>query len=475
MSVSRAYAVVVSSIVFLSSLCALADESPEQRLAAAIRYETISYQDPARIDYGQFQKFNRFLERSFPRVFDTLLVEAVNEHSLLMTWQGTDSSLPPVLFTAHSDVVPIEPGTEPDWPHPPFAGVISQENIYGRGTLDDKQGLMGWLEAAEGLLAEHFSPRRTLVFAFGHDEEVGGREGAREMAELMAGRGMQFAWMIDEGGLIVADNPLVADRPVALVNIAEKAYVTLTLTATGEGGHSSSPPAISTIGRLAAALARIEANPFPARLSEPVVAMLEAVAPYTQQPERFIFSNLWLTGPLVASQMSGERLTSAFVRSTTALTMFNAGVKENVVPQRAEAKINFRLLPGDTVESLIERIEGIVDDPEVTIESGNWDGLPGIANKDGEGFAVIAQAVAAVYPQALVVPSLLTATTDTRHYIELARDQYRFHGVLVDSAQTPSIHGTGEYISVASYLRSIDIAREILLGAAAGDAPVAVQ
>ena len=449
--------------------------TPVDRMAQAIRYETVSYQDDSKIDYEQFRHFNRFLESSFPRVFTELDVESVNEHSLLVTWRGENVSLMPVLFTAHMDVVPIEPGTESDWLHPPFAGVIAQGNLYGRGTLDDKQGLMGWLEAAEALLAEGFSPQRTLVFAFGHDEEIGGREGALKIAELLGARGMRFSWMIDEGGLIVSDNPILPDRPVALINIAEKAYVTLTLIATGEGGHSSSPPRVSTIGRLSAALARIEANPFPPRLSEPVVAMLEAVAPYAQQPERFIFNNLWLTGGLVASQMSEARLTSAFVRSTTALTMFNAGVKENVIPQRAEAKINFRLLPGDTTESLVERIRDIVDDPEIVIESGSWNNVPGIADKNGEGFMTIARAVGAVYPEALVVPSMLTATTDTRHYIQLAQDQYRFHGVMVESSQTPSIHGTGEYIGIDSYLRSIDIAREILVSAGGGDAPAAVQ
>tara|TARA_R110000823_G_scaffold198080_1_gene329098 strand:+ start:5173 stop:6543 length:1371 start_codon:yes stop_codon:yes gene_type:complete len=439
-----------------------ANDAAAARLAEAVRFRTISFQDLSLVDYNEFARFHAFLRDSFPRVFAALDVETVNQHSLLLYWRGSNSTLEPILFTAHMDVVPIEPGTEQDWPHPPFAGTVVEGRIHGRGTLDDKQGLMGLLEAVELLLKDGYQPQRSVVFAFGHDEEIGGREGARKLAERMRERGWHFAWMVDEGGMLVANNPLLPERNIAMINIAEKAYVTLTLVATGEGGHSSRPPAISTIGRLSAALARIEQNPFPPRLPGPVVAMLESMAPHMSQPERFIFGNLWLTGGLVAGRMSEDQLTNSFVRSTTALTMFNAGVKENVVPQRAEAKVNFRLLPGDTPEQLVQRIEAIVDDPDIEILSDDWDSVPPVADAAGPGFNVIAEAVSAVYPEALIVPSLLTATTDTRHYVGLATDQYRFHGMLIDAAQASSVHGTGEYVGVQSYLDSIAVAREML-------------
>lgn len=457
----RALALTVVILLALPGHVAANDPATE-RLAEAVRFRTISYQDLGLIDYGEFERFHTFLRASFPRVFASLEVETVNEHSLLLHWRGADQTLEPILFTAHMDVVPIEPGTEQDWPHPPFAGAVSEGRIHGRGTLDDKQGLMGLLEAAQQLLEEGYRPQRSVVFAFGHDEEIGGDDGARKLAERMRERDWYFAWMVDEGGMVVSGNPLLPERDVALINIAEKAYVTLTLVATGEGGHSSRPPPVSTIGRLSAALARIEQNPFPPRLPGPVVAMLEGMAPHMSQPERFIFNNLWLTGGLVAGRMSEDQLTNSFVRSTTALTMFNAGVKENVVPQRAEAKVNFRLLPGDTPAQLLARIEEIVDDPEIEILTNDWDSVPPVADPEGPGFEVISEAVSAVYPEALVVPSLLTATTDTRHYVGLAADQYRFHGMLIDAAQASSVHGTGEYIGVQSYLDSIAVAREML-------------
>ena len=436
--------------------------SPAERLGMAVRFKTISYQDREQINYAEFESFRLYLEESFPRVFGELEVETVSGYSLLLRWPGTDASLPPVLFTAHMDVVPIEPGTEQDWQHPAFDGVVADGRIYGRGTLDDKVGLMGLLEATEQLLAAGFSPQRTLVFAFGHDEEISGRDGATGLAARMRELGLHFTWMVDEGGMLVSDNPLIEGKTLALVNIAEKGYLTLTLRASGTGGHSSNPPPVSTIGRLANALARIEANPFPPRMVVPVAAMFEALAPHLGQPERFVFNNLWLTDGLVARRMAGDRATMPFVRTTTALTMFNAGVKENVVPQSAEALVNFRLLPGDTPEMVVAYIRELIDDPLIEISADMWGPIPGVADYRSGGFAIIKAAVESVYPEAIVVPSLMTATTDTRHYVDLVDNQYRFHGVEIATSQVTSIHGTNEYVGIESYNKSIEVARGMI-------------
>ena len=436
--------------------------SPAERLGMAVRFKTISYQDREQIDYAQFEAFRDYLETSFPRVFSTLEVETVGGYSLLLRWPGTDAALPPVLFTAHMDVVPVEPGTESDWQYPAFEGVVADGRIYGRGTLDDKVGLMGLLEATEQLLAAGFLPQRTLVFAFGHDEEISGRDGATGLAARMRELGLHFSWMVDEGGMLVSDNPLLENKTMALVNIAEKGYLTLILRANGEGGHSSNPPAVSTIGRLANALALIEANPFPPRLVVPVAAMLGGMAPHVGQPERFAFKNLWLNDGLVAGGMAGERSTMPFVRTTTALTMINAGIKENVVPQSAEALVNFRLLPGDTPEMVVDYVRKLIDDPLIEISYDTWDNIPAIADHTGGGFAVIEAAILSVYPEAIVLPSLLTATTDTRHYVDLVDNQYRFHGVEMATSQLTSIHGTDEYVGIESYQKSIELARNMI-------------
>ncbi|MGB1141569.1 MAG: M20/M25/M40 family metallo-hydrolase, partial [Halioglobus sp.] len=285
-------AIVLALPLCLSSI-ALAGDSPEERLAESIRFKTISYQESEKIDYGEFARLNAYLREQFPRVFSTLEVEEVSGYSLLIRWPGSRPDLEPILFTAHTDVVPIEGGTEADWAHPPFDGVIADGRVYGRGTLDDKLGVLGLLEAAESLLAEDFTPERSIVFAFGHDEEISGKSGAGKMAELMEARGWQFLWHVDEGGMVVENNPLLPEKELAIVSVAEKGYLTLTLVATGEGGHSSRPPKQSTIGRLSVALAKIEDNPYPAELVVPVRAMLEAMAPHMDQPARVPTIRVW--------------------------------------------------------------------------------------------------------------------------------------------------------------------------------------
>ncbi len=455
--------IICTSLILLSlSLqTGAALSSPAENLGQAIRYRTVSEQDTGNIDYSQFDQLHDFLRTAYPRVFSHMLVEKVAQYSLLLRWQGQGANELPILFTAHMDVVPIEPGTEGDWQHPPFEGVVADGNIYGRGALDDKVGVIGLLEAAEQLLVAGFVPRRTVVFAFGHDEEIGG-SGASAIAQRLRELDMHFEWMVDEGGMIISDFPLIKDKPVAVVNVAEKGYLTLTLVASGEGGHSSTPPKVSTIGRLSGALSRIEQHPFPSRLVGPVKAMLEAIGPHAGLPTDFVFSHLWFTGPLVQYQMSQDRLTNAFIRTTTALTMMNAGVKENVVPQRAEAKINFRLLPGDTPEYVVETITKIVNDENIKISHDLWNTVPPIADYTGSGYAVIAKATKAVYPDAVVVPSLLSGATDTRYYIDLVDNLYRYHGMLVATSQTKGVHGTNEFIGVESFEASISIAKKMI-------------
>lgn len=455
------------SIVLLMGLQAsLAMSSSAENLGKAIQFRTVSEQDTGKIDYSQYEQFHAFLASTYPRVFSQLAVERVNKYSLLLRWQGAGSSKLPILFTGHMDVVPIEPGTEGDWDHPPFAGVVADGKIYGRGTLDDKQGVIGLLEAIEQLLAEGYQPSRDIVFAFGHDEEIGGSEGAVALAQRLQELDLHFEWMVDEGGLIVSDYPLIKGKSVALINVAEKSYLTLTLVATGEGGHSSTPPPVSTIGRLSAALSRIEQNPFPTRLVGPVKAMLEATALHSDQPSKFIFSHLWFTGPVVEYQMSKDRMANAFVRTTTALTMFNSGVKENVVPQRAEAKVNFRLLPGDTADYVVETIRGIIDDESIDVSYQKWDEAPPVADYAGSGYAVITEAIMAIFPEVVAVPSLLSGATDTRHYLGLVDNIYRFRGIQMTTIQAKGVHGTNEYIGVESFEASIKVAKQMIqLGA----------
>src|SRR5262245_17919596 len=234
------------------------DPGPPERLAQAFRFRTVSYQNPKRFDRDQFTGLHRYLAETYPGVHRTCARELVEQYSLLFTWRGSEADLAPLLLLSHQDVVPVEPGTEDDWTYPPFAGRIAEGFVWGRGSMDDKAGVLGLLEAVEDLVRTGFRPRRTIYLAFGHDEEVGGRRGAVQIAKLLASRGVRPALVLDEGLPIAVDLVPDVQNPVAMVGTAEKGYLSVELVVRGEGGHSSTPPPHTTIGILADAISRLE-------------------------------------------------------------------------------------------------------------------------------------------------------------------------------------------------------------------------
>src|SRR5918992_1465112 len=306
-------------------------EGAAERLAGAVRIPTISHEDPSAFDAGAFQALHAYLAAQFPRVHSQLRRETVGTHSLLYTWQGSDSSLKPILLMGHLDVVPVEPGTEGKWHEQPFGGRIVDGFVWGRGTIDNKLTVLGTIEAAEMLLGEGFRPARTVYLAYGHDEEVGGVNGAREIAALLARRGVQLEMVLDEGGVIGHGVFPGISAPTALVGIAEKGYASVELTTRAAGGHSSLPPRQSAIGILSAAIARLEANPMPARLERPTRQLFERIGPQFPFAQRAVFANLWATRPLVMRKLEDSPTTDAMIRTTTAATIFQAGTKSNVL------------------------------------------------------------------------------------------------------------------------------------------------
>lgn len=420
-----------------------------EALAEAIRIPTVSHQDPSLFDPRPFADLRALFERSFPKVHAQLKRELAAEHSLLYTWEGTDSSLPPALLMGHLDVVPVEPGTEGNWTHPPFSGAIADGFVWGRGALDTKGSVVAILAAVEALLGEGFRPRRTVLLAFGHDEEVSGRRGAKGIASLLASRGVRLGWVLDEGGAILAAGAVPGARaPVAMVGVAEKGYLTLKLTARGRGGHSAMPPRDNAVLHLARALRRLERSPFPARLREPTRSFLAAVAPAMPFPQRLLFANLALAGPLVARAMVRSPTTAALVQTTAAVTILQAGKKENVVPQTAEARVNLRLLPGDTVEGALARVRRAVG-PRIEVEpaSEGWNPSP-VSSPGTEAFRALSRVVRELFPGTLVAPSLVVGATDARYYAPLAESAFRFIPVLLAREDMGRIHGTDERIAV---------------------------
>ena len=428
------------------------EDAVSKRLAVAIQLQTIAdVSDPDK-NADAFLGILAHIEANYPAFGATMNREVVANYSLLYTWQGSDPDAKPIALLAHQDVVPIAPGTEGDWEAPPFGGVIKDGFIWGRGSWDDKGNLFAMVEAAEQLAKQGFKPKRTIYFAFGADEEISGKRGATAMAALLQSRGVKVDFVLDEGLLITDGIIKGVDRPVALIGVAEKGYVTLDVSATATPGHSSLPPRETAIGQLSAALVRLENKPFPAAIRGVMRDTLETAAPHMALFNRVVLSNLWLLEPLVRKQLEQTPTTASAIRTTTALTIFNAGNKENVLPGKADATVNFRLLPGETEASVLDHVRNAIanDKIKVTPHTGNTDPPP-VSKTDSDSYRALNRTIREIFPDALVAPGLMVAATDSRNYISVTDTIYRFTPVRATVEDLKRFHGTNERLSVSNY------------------------
>jgi carboxypeptidase PM20D1 len=443
-------------------------EGAAERLAGAIRIRTISPDDPAAFDGESFRTLHAYLAATFPLVHQQLGRETVNTHSLLYTWPGSDPSLPALMLVGHMDVVPVDRADGDQWQQAPFGGRIVDGFIWGRGAIDNKSTVVGALEAIEMLLRERFRPVRTVYLAFGHDEEVGGTAGARQIAALLESRGVVLETVVDEGG-VIGDGVLPGiSTPVALVGVAEKGFLTIELATRVGGGHSSLPPRQSAIGIVGAAVARLEARQMPARLEGPTRQLFERLGPRFSSARRAMFANLWLTAPLVLRHLERSPTTNAMVRTTTAPTVFQAGTKDNVLANQARAVINFRILPGDSVATVLDHVRQVVADERVEVAvAGRFSAEPStVSSTDSESFRQLERTIRSVVPEAVVAPYLVVVATDARHYAGLSRNVFRFLPLRLTSRDLGRIHGIDERIGAGEYDAAIRFYRQLVITAA---------
>jgi carboxypeptidase PM20D1 len=439
------------------------EQAAAARLGEAIRFQTISNFLNPEADADALLGLQAHIAKNFPAFHAAAKREAVATYSLLYTWEGSDPKAAPIALLAHQDVVPVAPGTAKDWQQPPFDGVIADGFIWGRGSWDDKGNLYSMLEAAEQMSKAGFRPKRTIYFAFGHDEEVGGTRGAKAIAALLASRGVRLEFVLDEGLLITEDLIKGLDRAAALVGVAEKGYATLVLTAHATPGHSSMPPRDTAIGMMSAALARLEDNRLPTQVRGAVAEMFDTLAPEMKGFNRVVLSNLWLFKPLLLREFEKSGPSEATVRTTTALTIFNAGDKDNVLPGNAEATVNFRLIPGDTQASVTDHVRRIIANDKISIApfAGNIDPAP-VTATSGEPYRALNRTIREIFPDAIVAPGLMVAGTDSRHYTGITDTILRFTPVRANADDLKRFHGTNERLSIDGYADMIRFYRRLI-------------
>ncbi len=421
-----------------------------QRLSESIKFQTVFNEDASTVDYEPFAKQQEYLKKTYPLVYSTLDVKVINNYGLLYMWKGSDPQKKPILLLAHQDVVPA---VAEGWKYPPFSGTIADGYIWGRGTLDDKCTLLSMLEAMEYLIKDGFQPVRSVYLASGFDEEITGLEGAGKIAQYFKDQGQDFEMITDEGELIITGAIPGVKAPVALIGTAEKGYLNLELSAESAGGHSSMPPRQTAAGIVAAAVDKLEKNPFPGNLAGPASWMFEYLGPEMTPLYKTIFANMWLLGPVIESQLAASPPTDATLRTTTAPTMLQGSQRENVLPTRASAVVNFRLMPGDSIKSVTQRVIKVIDDPRVTVKQygkGGTEASP-VSGTDTWAFKTFNQSIKDVFPEALVTPALVNSASDASRYVGLSPNILRFLPQRFTSEDLVLLHGTNERISVNNY------------------------
>ena len=445
------------------------------RLASALRIPTVS---PASAeDHAALRTFNSLhalLETSFPKVHSRLEREVVNKGSLVLTWRprtedASTAALLPILFLAHLDVVPA---AVDGWTHPPFSGAIvastndqaGESTIWGRGALDCKGPALALLEAIEALIASGYEPKRTLYFAFGHDEETGGATGNRTIAAQFAARETKFECVIDEGGFVTRGLVPVVDAPVALVGIAEKGILNLELRAEHPGGHGAAPPKRTAVGTVAHAIDLAKAAAPKAGINGATRELLEYLAPEATWTRRVALSNLWLFGGAVTRQFLAQPTSAATVQTTAAATLFDGGVRDNVLPPDARAVVQFRLLPGVTTDALEARVRAAVHGLGVAVARvGAMSEASSLSSTKSKSFETLQRVTKRVFPNALFAPYLVIGATDSRHYAEIASDVYRFTPFPLDASTNKSLHGKNECVRKDDYAGAIRFYTELVV------------
>ncbi len=426
-------------------------------LSQLIQIKSISTESAAAFDPQPFLDIHKWIGKTYPLLSDKLEKICVNSCSLLYTWKGSDPKLLPVLLTAHLDVVPVEESTRPDWKVEPFDGVIREGYIWGRGAIDMKSQATGLLEAVEALIRDGYSPKRTIYLAFGHDEEIMGFNGARKIVEHLKSRGVQLAALLDEGGMIsVGTLPGVQD-PFALIGVSEKGYMTLQLSAAGKPGHSSQPARQTAVGIIARAIALMDDHPLPAHLDYflPTLKKIGYLLPFKLQ---FLIANTWLFKGLLIKNLEKSPQMNAMIRTTHAATMINGGIKDNVLPASVMAKVNFRLLPGDTTEAVIAYVKKVIRDPRVNIKideaNGGWDASL-VSPLDTPAFRSLELVTRQVFNNVAVAPFVFLAATDSRHYQPICKNIFKFSPFMLTTEEQQGMHGINERIKQKTFVDMI--------------------
>ncbi|MBQ8604426.1 MAG: M20/M25/M40 family metallo-hydrolase [Oscillospiraceae bacterium] len=432
-------------------------ERAQENLATLIRFATVSDADYDKTDKALFAAYRAKLKELYPNVTARAEYRELGNTAMLFKIKGRSDAAPTVLMS-HYDVVPV---VEERWEHPPFCGEVHDGCLWGRGTLDTKITMVGIMESLEDLLAGGFVPENDLYLSFGGDEEVAGIS-APAVVDWMEENGISPALVLDEGGAVVDGVFPGVDKPIAVIGIGEKGMCEVEFTATSTGGHSSTPPVHTSLGKLAQTIVNIENHPFKAQVTAPVEGLLKKVGPYTPFPLRAVLANLWLfRGVLCAlSQKLGGEI-NAMMRTTTAATMAQGAKQANVLPNVSTAKINMRLLNNVTADQALQYLQSQCAE-DVTCRYTICREASPYASTDSDAWCKVEKAVGDTWTDAIVSPYLMIAGSDSRHFSRICRDVYKFSAMALTKEERGLIHNDNERIPVEKIGTTVEFFRRLI-------------
>ena len=421
-------------------------------LQQLVRCKTVSNVDPSLEDDAEFEKLIHLLPELYPDILKVCTFTRFPDRGLLFHWKGKAHDKPSVMM-AHYDVVPV---VEEMWEKPPFAGILEDGVLWGRGTLDTKVTLNGALSAANYLVKRGFQPEQDIYFAFSGGEEVNGK-GAENIVDYFAEQGIVPELVVDEGGAVVENVFPGVSVPCGMIGIAEKGMINVRYTVRSSGGHASAPLPKSPVTDLAKACRKVVDNPFPMHLTPPVAGLFDTLGRQSSFVYKLIFANLWCFKPilnLICVSSGGEM--NALVRTTTAFTQMEGSSARNVIPARASMVSNMRLNPEDSVESAVAYLKETVNDPNVEIEVLEGNEPSRISQVDCNSYRKVAAAVSATWDGCITSPYLMVQCSDSRHYGKISDKVYRFSAMDLTKEERGTIHGNNERIRVETIHRAVE-------------------
>ena len=469
------------------------------RLSSVVRIPTESFDDMGSLDedtrWNIFYDFAEHLRSTFPLIHSELKLEMVNTHGLLYTWQGEHANKKPLLLMAHQDIVPVPKATVSSWTHPPFSGHYDGKYIWGRGASDCKNQLIAVMESIEELLGAGFKPKRSVVLSFGFDEEISGQEGAGHLAPFLLSRYGHdgIAAIVDEGAGFTTNWGSIFATP----GVGEKGYTDVDITVRMPGGHSSIPPAHTSIGVLSDLVTHIEADTYRTWLAEdnPFLSAMQCGAAHAPDSPKKLKKLLPKPGkkhispshscsaksdPLAleaAKQSLGIRY---LMQTSIAVDVITGGVKVNALPEKSSATINHRINIGETPEIVkaksarlareiakkynltLHAFDNTTDANSSIMLSLSKNTLnvapvtPTTVDRISP-YSVLAGTTRALYGEEIIVsPGIMTGNTDTRYYWDISRHIFRWNpGWIPGEEGMGKIHTVDERISVAAHVNAV--------------------